>query len=90
MERTPKDKVQFCNDLLKTEVWSLICEELDAELGYINNDISSALRKKNFEKASRLDGKKEMVEFLKQLPLKIRKQNESLIQRIKDLLPNGR
>lgn len=90
MDLSPKDKVAILDALTQTQAWSVLCAELDENIKFLSNDISTAIRKKDFERASRLDGKKEMAEFVKSLPSRIKHRNETIIERVKNLLPGNR
>mgnify|MGYP001562612926 FL=1 len=87
---SPKDKVELCKAYQNSQLWSLVSAEIDEQIKFIESDISQALRKKDFEKASRCDGKKEQAQEMKNILNKIRRKNESIIDRVKNLLPQGR
>lgn len=87
---TPKDKVDIAGAMVQTQAWAMLCAELDEHIKTLSNDISNAIRKKDFEQASRLDGKKEMAEMVKTIPFRIKRKNETIIERVKNLLPGNR
>lgn len=87
---SPKDKIEALSALQQTMGWALLSAELEATIQVLSNDISNAIRKKDFEHASRLDGKKEMAELLKNLPARIKRKNETVIERVKNLIPGNR
>ena len=86
MSYQPNDKIRFMEGLSVSPDWAIVCEEVDLMIKSFDQEISNNLKKKNYDMASHLNGKKEMAEILKSLPRMIKRKNQGIIERIKDLV----
>lgn len=82
---SPEDKAKHMSTLLVT-YWPIVAERLEQEQKSIEAEISLCLKKRNFDRASHLNGKKEMAEYVLGLPHRIRKENLKFIERVKEAL----
>ena len=90
MSYPPDEKLRLMTGLQTSPDWEIICERIDKEVQAITSEISLNLKKRNYDKASHLNGKMEMAQFLKNLPNKIRRENQGIINRIKEDLASLR
>lgn len=86
---TPEDKVRYMAGLISGNDWNIVCERIDQEIKAIETEISLSLKKQNYDRASHLNGKKEMAEFLKGLPLRISRENKGIIDRVKEMISDS-
>ena len=86
MSYFPEDKVRMMIGFQTSPDWAILCERIDQEIKGIESEISLSLKKRNYDRASHLNGKKEMCEFLKGLPMKIKRDNQGIVERVREMI----
>lgn len=86
MKYTPEEIVRRMDAVMVSEDWALICERIDKEIKSMELQKSQLIKKREWEKSSHVNGRQEMAEYLKGLPLRVKRENLGIVQRVTDAL----